>query len=259
VTENRNRRRQAVRALRLALANPATFVRGLMRLPLEQQAARRIANLPQIQLADLALGRREVCVNLPSPASRHGWSLGEAEQLCLQVLIRSRGLRTAFEIGTFNGGTTRLIAEALPDDGHIHTLDLPPASFDATQRPTGFTGTSIGTAYRGSPAEGRITQLFGDSLSFDFEPYERTADLVLVDAGHEYENGLSDSRAALRLVRPGGIVIWDDFEPYWHGLVNGICDAMAGRPIGRLAGTALAVHCAVARSANGEYPEVRLT
>jgi hypothetical protein len=37
-------------------------------------------------------------------------------------------------------------------------------------------------------------------------------------------------------------VLWDDFEPYWHGLVNGICDAMAGRRLGRLAGTALAVY-----------------
>jgi hypothetical protein len=67
---------------------------------------------------------------------------------------------------------------------------------------------------------------------------------VLVDGGHEYENGVADTLAALVLVRPGGIVLWDDFEPYWHGLVNGISDAMRGRRICRLAGTAFAVYVA---------------
>ena len=242
----RRARRQITTALRYAAADPRAYLRGVARLPLEQRAARAVSGLPTIQLAELCGGVREVTVNLAPADSRHGWSLGEAEQLCLQTLIRTRGCRTAFEIGTFNGGTTRLMAEALPTDGRVYTLDLPPAAFDATQSPAGFSGSSVGVAYRGSPAEHKITQLFGDSLSFDFAPYQRSADLVLVDAGHEYENGLSDSRAALRLVRPGGIILWDDFEPYWHGLVTGICDAMAGRDLARLAGTALAVHRAEA-------------
>lgn len=40
----------------------------------------------------------------------------------------------------------------------------------------------------------------------------------------------------------GGVVVWDDFEPYWHRLVNGICDEMGGRTFCRLAGTSLAVY-----------------
>ena len=67
---------------------------------------------------------------------------------------------------------------------------------------------------------------------------------MLVDAGHEYENGVADTLNALRIVRPGGIILWDDFEPYWHGLVRGICDAMESRKLCRLAGTALAVYVA---------------
>ena len=63
-------------------------------------------------------------------------------------------------------------------------------------------------------------------------------------ARHEYENGIADNRAALRLVRAGGIVLWDDVEPYWHGLVNGIGDAMAGRTPCRLAGTSLGAYVA---------------
>ena len=187
-------------------------------------------------------GATELEVRLPLKAERHDWSLGAAEQLILQALIKARGCRTAFEIGTFNGGTTRLIAEALPDDGKVWTIDLPPSAFDETQSPKDFVGSEVGFAHRDSPAAGKITQLFGNSLTYDFSAYRASADLVLVDAGHEYPNGLADSKSALQLVRPGGLILWDDFAPYWHGLVNGICDAMSGRDLGRLVGTALAVY-----------------
>jgi len=111
-----------------------------------------------------------------------------------------------------------------------------------SQAPAGFAGSEVGVAYRDSAHAYKITQLLGDSSDFDFSRYEGSADLVLVDAGKEYANGIADTRAALSLVRPGGIVLWDDFEPYWHGFVNGICDAMRGRRLCRLAGTALAVY-----------------
>lgn len=67
---------------------------------------------------------------------------------------------------------------------------------------------------------------------------------MLVDGGHEYENGVADTLAALRLVRPGGIILWDDFQPYWDGLVHGICDTMQGRRLCRLAGSSLGVYVA---------------
>ena len=206
-------------------------------MPLEQQAAARIASLPVVELADLIGDVNGMTVNVAPKGERHDWSLGAAEQVILQLLIRARGCSTAFEIGTFNGGTTRVLAEALPEEGRVWTIDLPSTDFDSTQAPDGFRGAQVGVAYRDSPAVGKITQLFGDSLEFDFAGFESSADLVLVDGGHEYEHGFADTRTALRLVRPGGLVLWDDFEPYWHGLVNGICDAMHGCEFGRLAGT----------------------
>lgn len=167
------------------------------------------------------------------------------------VLIRTRACKTAFEIGTFNGGTTRLLAEALPDEGTVWTVDLPPPEFDATQAPADFTGSQLGIAYRDSPAAYKIQQILADSLAYDFGAHEQSADLVLIDGGHEYPNGLTDTKTALRLVRPGGVVLWDDFEAYWHGLVTGICDAMEGRRFGRLAGTSFAVYALGPLSADG--------
>lgn len=237
------KRSAALRALRAAWRNPTRLARDVARLPLEREARLRMEALPLVELADVA-GASEAQVRLPGRETRHAWSLGVAEQIVLQVLVRARGVRTAFEIGTFNGGTTRLLAESVPEDGVVRTLDLPPATFDSTQGPERFSGSDIGRAYRDSPAAAKIEQLYGDSRIFDFSPYAGSADLVLVDGGHDYELGYADSQAALSIVRPGGVVLWDDFEPYWHGLVNGICDAMEGRSLGRLAGTALAIHVA---------------
>jgi predicted O-methyltransferase YrrM len=231
-------------AIGTAARNPRRYVRKAARLPLEEEAAAKIAALPLVELSDLTGDVRDVTVRIADRDTRHTWSLGAAEQLSLQVLIRARRCTTAFEIGTFNGGTTRLLAETLPAEGRVWTLDLPPVEFDTTQGPKGFGGSQVGIGYRDSADAHKVTQLLGNSLHFDFEQYEQSADLVLVDGGHEYEHGVADTRTALRLVRPGGIVLWDDFEPYWHGLVTGICEAMAERRLGRLAGTALAVYCA---------------
>lgn len=211
------------------------------RLPLEIAAARQLSALPRVELAELT-GPVSFQAVLAPAGGRHEWSLGAAEQIVLQALVAGRGVRSAFEIGTFNGATTRVLAEALPQDGRVVTLDLPPAAFDGSQRPGGFTGSQVGAAYRDSPAAVRVTQLLEDSLTFDVGCHTGRYDLVLVDGGHEYQHGVADTRTALGLVAPGGLVLWDDFEPHWHGLVRGICQEMRGRRLCRVAGTAFGVY-----------------
>lgn len=244
--------------------NPKTYVdalkttvrargsmRSMARTPLVRSAAVLLESLEAVDLSDIT-GGLTFEATVSAPDSRHAWSLHAADQLVLQAIVAGRVARTAFEIGTFNGGTTRVLAEALPDDGQVWTLDLSPAEFDATQAPTAFTGVQVGQAYRSSPAVGKITQLWGDSAAFDFSPYRGRCDLVLVDGGHEYHHGIADTRTAFDLVAPGGIVLWDDFQPYWHGLVRGIVEAAGSRRPRRLAGTSLGVYVDPgAREANG--------
>jgi predicted O-methyltransferase YrrM len=227
---------------------PAVLARGIARAPLELQAARLIEALPTVELVAVT-GPATFQISLATVSSRHEWSLGVAEQVVLQAIVSGRGVSSAFEIGTFNGGTTCVLAEALPPDGRVVTIDLPPAEFDATQSPRNFAGADVGSVYRGSPAAAKVTQLLVDSLNFDSSPYAGRYDLVLVDGGHEYAHGVADTRTALRVVARGGVIVWDDFTPYWHGLVRGICREMRGRNLSRLAGTALAVHV------NGAVPQ----
>lgn len=50
-----------------------------------------------------------------------------------------------------------------------------------------------------------------------------TADLVYIDASHEYESVLADIRAYLPLLRPGGVVFGDDYAPdRWPGVVRAV-------------------------------------
>lgn len=227
------------RAIRAVPARNLAYAAA--RLPLEVAASRQLSALPRVELAELTGPVSYQAVVAPA-STRHGWSLGAAEQVVLQAVVAGRGVRAVFEIGTFNGGTTRVLAEAVPEGGRVVTMDLPPAAFDASQRPAGFVGSEVGKAYRDSPAAARITQLLEDSLTFNVGGHAGRYDLVLVDGGHEYRHGVSDTRTALQLVAPGGLVVWDDFEPYWHGLVRGICQEMVGRRLCRLAGTAFGVY-----------------
>jgi predicted O-methyltransferase YrrM len=98
-------------------------------------------------------------------------------------------------------------------------------------------------AFKDSIVETKITQLRIDSITLDTCDERGSYDLVLVDGAHDYEHGVRDSRTALDLVAPHGIVLWDDFSPFWHGLVRGIVE-VAG-PTGRLrriSGTAFAIY-----------------
>jgi predicted O-methyltransferase YrrM len=218
-----------------------TLARRVARTPLELQAGRILDELPTIELVEVS-GPTTFEAHVAEASGRHAWSLGAAEQIVLQAVVSGRHVRSAFEIGTFNGGTTRVLAEALPSDGAVVTIDLPPVEFDASQSPRHFVGGDVGRQHRDSPAAGKVTQLLEDSLAFDPSPYAGKFDLVLVDGGHEYVHGTADTRTALELVAPGGVILWDDFAPYWHGLVRGICEQMRGRSLCRLAGTSFGVY-----------------
>jgi hypothetical protein len=68
--------------------------------------------------------------------------------------------------------------------------------------------------YRHKSGCEKITQFYGNSVTFDCTPCLAQADLVFVDSGHDFDTVLSDTQNALRIVRPGGVVLWHDFANY---------------------------------------------
>lgn len=145
-----------------------------------------------------------------------------------------------FEIGTFDGRTALNLAFSAPPRCQVYTLDLKPEMDTVYRLDEGErhmvekprSGARI-DRYRSSDPEkaSRIHQLYGDSASFDFSPYYGSCSLVFIDASHAYDYVLSDSRAALRMLRPGGVILWHDY-----GIWSGVTDALEHLATGEMPG-----------------------
>lgn len=93
----------------------AAFLREWIKYPMEYQAARWIDSLPIVSVPQLLEELGETHLDFPDHEhDRHLWNLGALEQSLLCQVVRAIRARTVFEIGTFDGATTRLLANALP-------------------------------------------------------------------------------------------------------------------------------------------------
>jgi predicted O-methyltransferase YrrM len=157
----------------------------------------------------------------------------EKELVVLNGLVASSNAKSIFELGTFDGRTTRNLAANAGDTGHVFTLDLPRASAAGLTVPIHvheerYVDKEIsGARYRGTPEENQITQLYGDSGTFDFSRYFGTIDFVFVDASHAYRYVVNDSLVALKLLsEDGGVIVWHDYGR-WDGVTRALNDLRA--------------------------------
>lgn len=174
--------------------------------------------------------------------------VGDFETWILCTLARDA--RRIFEFGTGSGKTTYLLARNAPN-ALVATLTIPP---DATvSAAPGDEPEAIMTAraevgdsfyYQGASCAARIDQFFGDSMTFDETPWRDSCDLVFVDGGHARSCVENDTRKALRMVKPGGWVVWHDYRgPRRARGVFDTLNALAkALPLRHIAGTSLVVY-----------------
>lgn len=167
--------------------------------------------------------------------------------LCL--LCRVLDPRVVFEIGTLHGYTALHFALNTPDDAVIYTLDLPQdRPVDPALHTTVMDDTHIrsGTrarhrVFEGTPAEGKIVPLYGDSARFDFSAHHATVDFFFIDGAHSYDYVASDTRNALACVRPGGVIAWHDFGRFGvNGVSRLVREVAAEREVHALPGGSVA-------------------
>ena len=184
-----------------------------------------------------------------------GGNITTIELVFINKVVVQTAPKRLFEIGTFDGRTTINLAANSPSDAHVFTLDLPRTMLDDTKLPLESCERAYidkeksGILIAGHEAEGKITQLCGDSATFDFSPHWGQMDFVFVDGSHSYEYVLSDSRIAMRLLRGGrGTIVWHDYNKpsgYYQGVTRALNELYeSGGPFGRMRrveGTTLAV------------------
>ena len=146
--------------------------------------------------------------------------------LCL-VAARTRG--TIVEFGTFDGRTTYNLA-LNHAGGAIVTIDAGIGEDVSNIERRAYGGFRPGAWFRDAPPaiRDRIVLLEQDSREVDLTRYYGTAGLVFVDGGHDEVVCRHDTGLALRLVAPGGVIVWDDYTPYWPG-VKRVLDELSAR------------------------------
>lgn len=204
--------------------------------------------LPVRTLAEL-LPRHTGTVQIPIEQTGRNdeWAVPAAELLAIAAISSSYQPCRVFEIGTYTGETTRILACNTPPDAVITTLDLAPDEF--VRRVGRQPHFHAGSAFRNTAEAAKIRQQYVAAHGFDFSPYENQCDMVFVDADHRYEAVHTDTMQALKLVRSGGVVVWDDYvwneqHPECAGVTRAVNELAETRTVYRIAGTRLAIHVA---------------
>jgi len=114
----------------------------------------------------------------------------------LRLLARIHGARSVLEIGTLGGYSTIWLAGALPADGLLVTLEVDPEHAEVARGNVARAGFGHLVEILVGPALTTLPTLTG--------PF----DLVFIDA--DKKNNPDYVRWALRLTRPGGVIVVDN-------------------------------------------------
>lgn len=143
-------------------------------------------------------------------------SMSPSEVMAIGAMVRLLKPERVLEIGTFEGNTTVNLAANAPSDARVYTLDLPPAwggTFGLEVpdiHDNAAPGRHTGRQFIASRYAGKVKQLWGDSARFDWDEFS-PFDFILIDGCHTYEYAVADTRNALRVVRPAGVIVWHDY------------------------------------------------
>ncbi len=129
--------------------------------------------------------------------------IGKLEGSILGFLIRANGAKRVLEIGTFTGYSALVMAENLPQDGELITVDI---NVETVQLAKKFWGQSA----HGS----KIKSLLGNGLE-SIKVLEGQFDFVFIDA--DKKGYLEYLKIALEKLSPRGMIVVDNV--LWSGRV----------------------------------------
>ena len=129
--------------------------------------------------------------------------VGRLEGGFLKMLVRLAGARQILEIGMFTGYSALMMAEGLPDDGHLITCDISSKAEEIASR-----------YFAESPHGHKIEIRIGPALE-TIKTLSGPLDMVFIDA--DKGNYSNYYEACLPLLRSGGLIVADNV--LWSGRV----------------------------------------
>lgn len=158
-------------------------------------------------IASLFAREDELLISLREQADRSGLppiSISPDEGRLLQVLLRAIRAKRVLEVGTLGGYSAIWMARALPEDGELLSIDVDAGHAEFATRFVARAGL-----------ESIVTVRVGRALDVLPALDGQTFDAIFLDADKEPLPTYLDW--ALRLVRPGGLIIADN--ALWGGKV----------------------------------------
>jgi hypothetical protein len=179
---------------------------------------------PNVRNIELSGIRDIQSVRVEGPVIRHSALIVSA----LSTLLECERI---FDIGTSEGETSWLLAHNHPK-ARIYTFDAESSAPTAGRR-----------RFHETIEASRITELRGDSATFDFSPYSGVIDLVHIDASHRKGSIRSDTDAAFSLLSELGSIVWYGYtnSPGAYVFLNELAPSL-DRPIYHFLGTRLALY-----------------
>jgi predicted O-methyltransferase YrrM len=147
---------------------------------------------------------REETARLPGA----GMQIAPEQGQFMALLVELIGARRVLEIGCFTGYSALAMALAMSADGRLITLEANPEPVEIARRAWQAAGVAERIEVRLGLAVDHLEQLRGEGGA-------ETFDLAFIDADKKsYDRYYED---ALRLVRPGGLILLDNM--LWGGAV----------------------------------------
>lgn len=130
---------------------------------------------------------------------------GHLQGMLLTTLVRMMQAQNVLEIGTYTGYSALCLAEGLPENGQLHTIEVDEEREEMIRK-----------YFAESPYGKHITLHIGDALQV-IPTLTNRWDLVFIDA--DKEDYIAYYEAILPQVRKGGIILADNV--LWSGKVLG--------------------------------------
>ena len=136
------------------------------------------------------------------------WQIAPEQGQFMALLVQLSAARLIVEVGTFTGYSALCMAQAMGETGRLICCDIP-GEYNATaERYWREAGLSARIEQRLAPALETLSALEGEGLVGQ-------VDLIFIDA--DKANYPAYFEQALRLVRPGGLILFDN--TLWSGRV----------------------------------------
>ena len=129
---------------------------------------------------------------------------GRTEGRFLQLIIALSGFRNVIDIGTFTGYSALAMAESIPPDGEVLTIEHNSATADIAQ-----------SFFDRSPYGYKINLQRGEAMPILKALPSEAADLVFIDADKAHY--LAYYHESIRILRKGGLIVADNV--LWYGRI----------------------------------------